>query len=59
MCSSLGTSRWLTKEELESLLVESVSPNDVRPLPAALLVWLRQSCDQAVFFLVSTPASCS
>lgn len=30
MCSSLGSSRWLTREELEALLVETVSPNDVR-----------------------------
>lgn len=31
--SSLGTSRWLTKDELEALLVESISPHDVRALP--------------------------
>lgn len=28
--SSLGSSRWLTKEELEALIVETISPHDVR-----------------------------
>lgn len=31
--SSLGNSRWLTKDELQVLLVETISPHDVRPLP--------------------------
>lgn len=30
VCRSLSSSRWLTKEELEALLVENISLQDVR-----------------------------
>lgn len=36
--SSLGMSRWLTKEELEALLVENISTHDVRTKPFVVCV---------------------
>jgi len=39
-CSSLGTSRWLTKEELEALLVETISAHDVRGTPSCFLSFI-------------------
>lgn len=53
-CSALGTSRWMTKEEVEALLVENISTHDVRA-DFLFLLFLSNSLMLTRVCVVSSP----